>query len=123
MARWGLVPSWSRKQPSSYRLRSRSVFAFAGLWDSWQGLETCTLVTTEANPLVRRVHPRMPVILGADSYDLWLDPNANHQELLDLLRPFPAAKMTAYPVSMRVNKTDYDGPELIEPLQEPSLWA
>jgi putative SOS response-associated peptidase YedK len=111
------------KQPSYYRLRGGGVFAFAGLWDRWQGLETCAVVTTAANALVRPVHPRMPVILGVDAYDRWLDPEANPQDLLGLLRPYPAAAMEAYPVSTRVNRSGNDGPELVEPVATPAgLW-
>jgi putative SOS response-associated peptidase YedK len=55
------------------------VFAFAGLWDSWWELETTALVTTQANELVKGVHHRMPVILGPDSFDLWLDEKADRK--------------------------------------------
>ncbi len=67
------------KRPFHFGLEDDSQFAFAGLWDRWRGsdgttLETCTILTTTPNQLLADVHDRMPVILPATSYDLWLDP-------------------------------------------------
>ena len=60
-------------------------------------------MTTDANALVREVHPRMPVILRPDSFGLWLDEQADREDLLGLLRPYPAERMEGFPVSPRVN--------------------
>ena len=93
-----------QKQPFSIGMVDDSVFAFAGLWDSWrdasgQFLETCTILTTRPNPLVTDVHNRMPVILDAQSYDLWLDPKVKNPSLVaHLLTPFDATRMKKYPV-------------------------
>ncbi len=115
------LPEWKtirgRKQPFYYQLTGGGLFAFAGLWDRWGGLETSALITTQANDLVRQVHPRMPVILDPEAFGLWLDEGADREELLGLLAPFPADAMQAYPVSPRVNKGGVDGPELIEPIE------
>jgi putative SOS response-associated peptidase YedK len=76
-------------------------FAFAGLWDRWRNgegapLESCTIVTTEANDLMRPLHDRMPVILPEENYAEWLRrKNENVPELEALLRPYPAIEMTA----------------------------
>lgn len=56
------------KQPYAFELVNGSPFAFAGIWDGWkdaQGhwLQSFAVVTTEANELMARIHPRMPVIL------------------------------------------------------------
>jgi len=64
----------SGKQPYFFRLRDDRPFAFAGLWESWEGVdnsavESCTLLTTEPNELMRPIHNRMPVILPAASYE------------------------------------------------------
>src|SRR5262249_35095164 len=83
------------KQPFCFRLRDDGPFAFAGLWESWQApageaLETCTLLTTEANDLVRPIHDRMPVILAPRCHAEWLDPQVQDPERLrPLLRPYP----------------------------------
>jgi putative SOS response-associated peptidase YedK len=83
-----------------FRLRSGEPFGFAGLYDTWRSgdagepLNTCTIVTTESNPLVAAVHDRMPVILASGKMDLWLDPSIrNPAELLPLLAPYPAEEM------------------------------
>jgi putative SOS response-associated peptidase YedK len=103
-----------RKQPFYIRMEDEQQFAFAGLWESWrpeQGapLETCTLITTEANELTRSIHDRMPVILNAADHDLWLDPTFFERECITrLLVPFAAEEMKAEPVSSRVNSVKND---------------
>ncbi len=113
-----LIPSsgfyeWARtegrKQPYYFRMKSDAPFFFAGLWERWEGaggkaLETCTILTTQANDLLAPVHDRMPVILNPDAYELWLDPAVRESnDLTALLRPYPAAQMTSHPVSLNVN--------------------
>lgn len=99
-----------KRQPFYIQMQDKQLFAFAGLWEHWQGpddraINSCTIVTTEANELLRPLHNRMPVILEAKDYDLWLDPKLQHVESLQaLLKPFPSEKMMAYPVSTRVNR-------------------
>lgn len=107
------------KQPWYFQLTDGEPFAFAGLWESWgeedSSLETCTLITTEANELVGSVHERMPVILPPEKYDLWTNPALEGgKQLADLLRPYPDQEMTGYPVSTQVNSPRNDGPDLIE---------
>jgi putative SOS response-associated peptidase YedK len=110
-----------QKQPYLFALRDRRPFAFAGLWERWLGpdgdpLESCAIVTTEANERVFPVHDRMPVILPPESYAAWLDPEIQDRErLLPLLRPYPAEEMTATPVSQKVNSPRNDYPGCIEP--------
>jgi putative SOS response-associated peptidase YedK len=111
------VGAKGQKQPYHFRLKGSPVFAFAGLWDCWWELETTALVTTQANELVKGVHHRMPVILGPDSFGLWLDEKADRTSLLNLLRPFPAELMESFPVSTRVNRGTVEGADLIEPLR------
>lgn len=128
-----LVPAdgfyeWRRlergKQPFYVRLRDERPFAFAGLWERWEGpdetaIDSCTLLTTEPNDLIRPVHSRMPVILSPKDYDLWLDPGVQKVELLQpLLRPYPSEGMLAYPISTWVNKPKNDSPRCIEPLTQ-----
>lgn len=112
------------KQPFYVRLRDERPFAFAGLWEHWEGpdeaaIDSCTLLTTEPNDLIRSVHSRMPVILAPKDYDLWLDPGLQKAELLrPLLRPYPSEGMLAYPISTWVNKPKNDSPRCIEPLTQ-----
>ena len=110
------------KQPFYIRMRDGSPFAFAGLWEHWEGpqgdaLETCTILTTDPSELVRPVHDRMPVILDPRDWDLWLDPGVQDPARLQpLLHPYPAEKMTAFPVGQAVNNPANDREECIAPL-------
>ncbi len=116
-------PGPQGRQPYAIRMKSHEPFAFAGLWDAWQAadgslLESCTLIVTDANALVRPIHDRMPVILPAETWARWLDPGFRDVEALGgMLRPFDADRMEAYPVSPRVNSPSHEGPELLEPLR------
>ncbi len=128
-----LVPAdgfyeWQRlareRRPYFIRLRERETFAIAGLWEEWRGPEgvaiaSCTLLTTEANALMRPLHDRMPAILPPQDYDLWLDPDVQRPEaLLPLLKPYPAEAMIAYPVRPLVNNPANDSPLCVEPLSQ-----
>ncbi len=102
---------------------AKEVFGFAGLWEEWldkesgELVETCTIITTEANALLEPVHDRMPVILKAKDYDQWLDAKETKSERLQsLLAPYPAAEMASHAVSRAVNIPATDSPELIEEL-------
>jgi putative SOS response-associated peptidase YedK len=106
------VRGQSGKQPFCFHLQGGRPFAFAGLWDRWGDLESCALLTTTANELVRPVHERMPVILAPGDGERWLDPR---QVPGELLRPFPASEMAAYPVSSWVNNARHEGPQCVEP--------
>jgi len=109
------------KQPWCIRSSDGRPLAFAGLWEHWEGdagrvVESCTIVVTEANETVRPIHERMPVILDPAAFDLWLDPNVRDPARLQpLLRPCPAARLSAYPVSRRINSPANDDPECLRP--------
>lgn len=112
------------KQPFFIHLKDRRYFAFAGLWEHWEGpddsiIQSCTLLTCDPNDYLKAVHNRMPVILDPADYALWLDPEVEDRDLLQpLLRPYPAQRMDAYPVSRYVNSPDNDSPKCIEPLPD-----
>ncbi len=108
------------KQPFYFYLTNKEVFGFAGLWEEWldkksgESLETCTIITTEANDVLKPVHDRMPVILKAVDYDEWLDTKeANTDKLQKLLAPYPPDEMSSHAVSRAVNSPTLDSPELI----------
>ena len=108
-------------------LASGEPFAFAGLWDTWRDLrgdivESCTIITTEANELLQPIHDRMPVILPEDVEPLWLDNGIQDgAALVSLLAPYPSEAMRTYEVSTLVNSAANDGPELIAPAQQGRL--
>ena len=109
-----------QKQPYAVGLGNKGPMLMAGLWDVWKHPETgwmrsCTIITTDANALTRRVHSRMPVILPIEAYAHWLDPdNPDLDALAALLEPAPDDRMQIYPVGMRVNNVMNDEPALIE---------
>jgi putative SOS response-associated peptidase YedK len=129
-----LVPAdafyeWQRldaknKQPYAIALKSREPYALAGLWESWKPqdgppLETFTILTTDPNELMQSIHNRMPVILEQRDYERWLDGAGKNggdpaRPPVDLLRPYPAEKMVAWPVSQRVGNVRNNDAELLE---------
>ena len=109
------------KQPHYIRMADEAPFAFAGLWERWDGcgnaVESCTIITTTPNDLVRKIHDRMPVILHPQDYDRWLDlqdDDVTRREAL--LRPYPAERMKACAVGVRVNSPARDDPQCVAPL-------
>ena len=109
---WRAAPGG--KQPYFICMAGADLFSFASLWSVWQGpdgpVESCAIITTTAREELADIHDRMPVIIGSDEYDAWLD--AGNQ---DLLKPC-AAEMAAVPVSSRVNSPRNQGESLIQPL-------
>ena len=108
-----------RRQPFFMNLRGDEPFAFAGLWEHWQRddrcVDSCTIITTEANDLIRPIHDRMPVILHPADYALWLDPSIRQAERVEpLLCPYPAEEMTARPVDSYVNVATHEGPACLQ---------
>lgn len=110
------VPHWIHRP-------SRRPFAFAGLWERWRApegelLHTFTILTTDASPSLRTIHPRMPVIVPEESWRTWCDRDAPAGELRELLKPFPDEALTEHAVSGRVNTPANDDPGLIESAEE-----
>lgn len=109
-----------KKQPFYFALQDGKPFAFAGLWEGWEksedeAIESCTILTTEANELMRPIHDRMPVILDPKDYDKWLDPEVQKPESLQsLLQPYQSEEMNFYPVSTKVNNAKTDSPDCIK---------
>lgn len=109
------------KRPFLFRFKSRTPFAMAGLWDRWQSPDgseilSCTIITTEANDLVKPIHDRMPVILPFNDLQYWLEASdAELVRLNSLLQPYPATELEAFAVSSIVNNPHQDRPECIQP--------
>jgi len=103
------------KQPFCFEVGDGDVFALAGLWDEWKSpdgevIESCTILTTIPNSLVADVHDRMPVIVPADKYEVWLDPDVTDFEAIrDILKPYDAEQMRRYPVSTKLNNSRNEG--------------
>lgn len=119
---WKKLPD--RKQPYYIRFADRHLFAFAGLWEHWerdgQVIESCTIITTDANATMKSLHDRMPVILDPPDYPTWLgEVEAPSPALQDLLRPYAGAGLQAYAVSTRVNSPRNNDAACLEPVSSP----
>lgn len=112
------------KQPFNVTVKQRPLFAMAGLWEHWEGedgkvVESCTIITTDANNLLQPIHDRMPAIIPIDQYANWLNPiNNDKAVLMRLLKPFPANQLHIHAVSKAVNSVNNDSEELVLPLEK-----
>ena len=115
-----------RSEPFAVRRSDGEPLALAGLWSSWRDpdtaarLYTCSILTTDPNELVARIHDRMPVVLDPTDWDAWLAQETPPKELRSLLHPAPVEPLDAYAVSPAVNNVRNEGPELLAPL---SRWS
>jgi putative SOS response-associated peptidase YedK len=122
-----LIPSdgfyeWQRagalKQPYSIGMQDGSPFVFAGLWEGWKRpgsedwLRTCTIITCEPNEFTATIHSRMPVILPEEVHEAWLSGEAGKE----VLTPFPADRMKAFPISTLVNSPRNNDPHILDPV-------
>lgn len=108
------------RQPFLVRMRDGGLFAFAGLWEIWNGpngeqIESCSILTTDSNELLRPIHDRMPAIIAPAAFDAWLDTaNENVPKLMPLLKPYSVEEMVLIPISSRINSPQFDDPMCIE---------
>ena len=106
---WKPGPAKGPKQPWLIARADRATFAFAGLWERWQGesqtVHSFSIITTDANKALEPIHHRMPVILDPKDYAAWLDPRNERAQAL----------LQAIPVSTRVNAVRNDDAECIAP--------
>ncbi len=165
LARWGLVPSWSkepntrystinarietvaekpayrnafksqrcliptngfyewklingRKIPHYVHMKKNALFAFAGIWEHWEGKEgafdSCSIIVKPASDVIRPLHERMPAIIAPAHYDQWLDSRiTDKDELTVYLNSAPSELLRYYPVSTRVNSPKFDSEECL----------
>jgi putative SOS response-associated peptidase YedK len=117
-----------KKQPFFIHPKDGSTLAMAGLYEIWRDptkdddaddrfLWTCTVITTDAEDDVGKIHDRMPLMVERDRWAAWLDPRTEKDTVLDLLVPAAPGRLEAYPVSTMVNAVKNNGPELVEPLE------
>ena len=118
---WQKVPGG--KQPWWIHRADGAPLAFAGIWERWQGrdgrvIESCAIVTTEANDAMRPIHDRMPVILDIGRFGPWLE--ASPLEAAEMIEPYRGT-LAAWPVSRRVNDPHRDDANLVEPIAAPAI--
>ncbi|WP_145047840.1 SOS response-associated peptidase [Paenibacillus xylanexedens] len=109
----------SNKQPMRILMKDHSIFSLAGLYDTWidqdgNKLSSCTIITTEPNSLMSDIHDRMPVILRSQDEAEWLNKDSDKESILGLLRPYDAAKMSAYKVDSAVGNVRNNNEGLIK---------
>ena len=107
------------KDPYYIHLKSRPMFAMAGIWDSWKDVEgkelrTFAIVTTTPNDLMAPIHTRMPVILPKEAEDVWTNASTPIDTLKSLMVPYDTSNMDAYRISTRVNNPENNDPRILE---------
>ena len=112
----------SNKTPYRIFLKDESLFAMAGIWETWKDAEgketdTFSIITTTANSAIKEIHHRMPVILKPEDEQTWLH-EQDENKLVGLLTPFSQEKTNFYTISKLVNKPINNGPEIITPANE-----
>jgi putative SOS response-associated peptidase YedK len=113
------------KRPYHVRRKGGGALAFAGLWETWCGpngeeIESVTIVTVEASPLLREVHHRMPMMLNEESHQAWLDcEHLRAQDAVAAMHLIPDDALEAYEISPAINRVANDAPELIAPFTAP----
>lgn len=114
----------SKKLPYHIRVADQSLMMIAGIYDAWRGdhgdvVCSYTMITTTPAESIAHIHDRMPVIVHPDDYGMWLDRSVRDLGVIQpMLRPYPSELMESWAVSDRVNDTNNDGPDLIEPVCE-----
>jgi putative SOS response-associated peptidase YedK len=123
------------RTPFRFTVKDKSFFCMAGLWERWikpparsefefndldetppsRVIETFSIITTTANPMVSAVHERMPVILDSSYWQWWIDDRRRGEDVKFLLRPFDAEDMDCYRVSPLVNNAMNDSPDCLTP--------
>lgn len=110
------------KIPMRILMKDKSIFPIAGLWSTFirpdgTKLHSCTIITTQANEIMKDIHDRMPVILTEEDRKIWLNPRiSDYRSITPLLKPFEPEFMYTYSVSSKVNTSTYDEPDCIKPI-------
>jgi len=108
---------WKGRRPYYIRPKAQGLFAFAGLWSTWDSgdepLNTYTIITTEANKTLSPLHSRMPVILHPDNYEKWLTAESN--TLSSFFTPCHDTDLEYFEISTAVNSPKNNDPEILQP--------
>ncbi len=113
------------KQPYCIRMKSQGLFAFAGLWSTWDSgdssMNTFIIITTEANAKLSPLHSRMPVILHPENYTAWLSPASALESLTSFFSPYPDNELEYFEISKDTNSTRNNRPNLLQPAGQTSI--
>lgn len=106
-----------QKQAFFIHLPEHRLFAFAGLWECWylddKVIESCAIITTEANADVAPIHQRMPVIIDETDYAVWIGEQAGDVDVL--LQPYAEGYIIHHRVSTYVNTPRNNDPSCLKP--------
>ncbi|MBN2368685.1 SOS response-associated peptidase [Candidatus Woesearchaeota archaeon] len=100
------------KTPYRFMMKNEDFFSFAGIYDEWNGITTCSIITTEPNDLMKNIHIRMPVILKKEDEKKWL--SVKPDDAKELLKPYPSGEMKMYEISELINKPENDTIDVIK---------
>lgn len=119
---WKLLPDGKSKQPF-YISAKDGPLSFAGLWETAivddVTIDSCTIITTASNALMRSIHNRMPVILSPEVWNAWLTPTQQSDDiLLSLLQFYSGEQLQLWPVSPAVGRSSNEGAQLIQPIHD-----
>jgi len=120
---WSGAPG--QRVPFHLALAQDGLFGMAGLYETWQGpggeiVESCSILTRDADAVVRAIHERMPVLLPPAAYAAWLDPEPLEPDALEALLGRPRQDpLHLTPVSTRVNRVEFDDAGCLEPRADP----
>jgi putative SOS response-associated peptidase YedK len=125
---WDHRPGHHR-EPYYFTRRDEDLLLLAGLYEHWRNpndgewIATCTVVTTTPNADIEEIHDRMPVVLGLDDVEAWLNvADYEPTERLSLVRPAPEGTLRHHEVSKAVGSVKNDGPQLTEPVESQTLF-
>ena len=109
------------KIPHYIKMQKGGVFAFAGIWDRWEGdgvtLDSCSIIVMPANEVMKPLHERMPAIIAPTHYDLWLDRRSiEKDEIMGFINSAPSSSLKFYPISPWVNSPQHDDERCIRPV-------
>ena len=117
----------SKKYPYYLHPDSSPGFAFAGLWEAWQGktpegervsLESCTVITSAAPVELKEIHSRIPVYLMPEEIGVWLNEFSTEDALSKVLVPCHKMPISVTPVSSYVGNSKNKGSQCISAVAE-----
>ena len=84
-----------QKTAYSFEIKNRDIIFLGGIYSIWQDSYkrtkrySCSIITTEANPEVKQIHNRMPLIISEDKVIQWLNRKSiNIDEISKLIVPY-----------------------------------
>ncbi len=120
---WKRLADGKRKQPFYASAKDGNLLSIAGIWETAtvdeKVIDSCTIITTISNELMRSIHVRMPAILPREAWDTWLTTSQlSDDDLLSILKPFSSEQMQLWAVSPAVGRISNQGEQLIKPVNE-----